>query len=59
METLFDTMCAAHDWAIDRIHHHSDKNDYETAYAIQAEFREWMNPNIPEVDVFSLEYIGE
>ncbi len=59
MATLAQTLSSSHDWAIDRIHHHSDKNDYENAYAIQAEFREWLNPDVPEVDVFSLEYIGE
>jgi hypothetical protein len=31
----------------------------EDAQAIQAEFREWMDPDISEHDVFSLEYLGD
>jgi hypothetical protein len=59
METLEQTLKESHDWAMDRIHYHCEKSEYEDAYSIRAEFREWMDHNIPEVDVFSLEYIGE
>ena len=31
----------------------------DSAYAVQQEFSEWLNPNIEEHDIFSLEYIGE
>jgi len=62
MTTLEDTLRQSHDWAIDRIHTLCDKNDeeqYQNAYAIQLEFSEWMNPNIAEHDIFSLEYLGD
>ena len=59
MVTLSQTLSHSHDWAIDRIHYHCDKNNYENAYSIQAEFSEWINPDILEHDIVSLEYIGE
>jgi len=58
MVTLEQTLRTSHDWAIDRIHYLSEK-DIEDARAIQSEFSEWLNPDIPEHDIFSLEYIGE
>jgi hypothetical protein len=58
MVTLEQTLRTSHDWAIDRIHYLSEEN-IEDAYAIQSEFSEWLNPDIPEHDIFSLEYIGE
>jgi hypothetical protein len=59
METLEKTLKKSHDWAIDRMHYLCDKRDYDTALAIQSEFNEWLNPNIEEHDIFSLEFIGE
>jgi hypothetical protein len=58
MVTLEQTLRTSHDWAIDRIHYLSEEN-IEDAHAIQSEFSEWLNPDIPEHDIFSLEYIGE
>jgi hypothetical protein len=58
MVTLEQTLRTSHDWAIDRIHYLSE-NNLEDAHAIQSEFSEWLNPDIPEHDIFSLEYIGE
>jgi hypothetical protein len=58
MATLEQTLRNTHDWAIDRIHTLSEK-DIENAHAIQSEFSEWLNPDIPEHDIFSLEFIGE
>jgi len=58
METLEKTLRLSHDWAIDRIHILSDKKDYEDARAIQSEFSEWLNPDIPDHDIFSLTFIG-
>jgi len=58
METLEKTLRQTHDWAVDRIHTLSEKN-IENAHAIQSEFSEWLNPNIPDHDIFSLEFIGE
>jgi hypothetical protein len=58
MVTLETTLQTTHDWAVDRIHTLSEKN-IEDAHAIQSEFSEWLNPKIPEHDIFSLEFIGE
>ncbi len=58
MVTLEQTLRQSHDWAIDRIHYLSER-DIDNAQSIQAEFSEWLNPDILEHDIFSLEYIGE
>ena len=58
MVTLEQTLRDSHNWAIDRIHELSDI-DIEAAYAIQSEFNEWLNPDIPDHDIYSLEYLGE
>jgi hypothetical protein len=58
METLEKTLQTAHDWAVDRIHTLCEEN-IEDAHAIQSEFSEWLNPNILDHDIFSLEFIGE
>jgi hypothetical protein len=58
MVTLEQTLRQSHDWAIDRIEH-LHKKDIEAAYAIQSEFSEWLNPDIENHDIFSLEYIGD
>ena len=47
-----------HDWAVDRIHILCETN-LDDAYSIQCEFSEWLDPNIEEHDVFSLEFIGD
>lgn len=62
METLIETLRINHDWAVDRIHTLCDRNEepeYQNAYSIQQEFSEWLDPNIDEHDIFSLEYIGD
>ena len=58
MDTLVETLKQTHDWAIDRIHTLCEEN-IEDAHAIQSEFREWLNPEILDHDIFSLEFIGE
>lgn len=58
METLEKTLRQTHDWAVDRIHTLCEYN-IEDAHAIQSEFSEWLNPEIEDHDIFSLEYIGE
>ena len=58
MVTLEQTLRQTHDWAIDRIHTLAEKN-IEDAHAIQSEFYEWLNPNIEDHDIYSLEYIGD
>jgi hypothetical protein len=59
METLEKTLRTSHDWAVDRIHSLCEQKDYKDAHAIQSEFSEWLNPDIPEHDIFSLAYLGE
>ena len=59
MEILEKTLKQSHDWAVDRIHTLCEENCFENAHAIQSEFSEWLNPDIPEHDIFSLEFIGE
>jgi hypothetical protein len=58
MVTLEQTLRTTHDWAIDRIHSICDR-DIDNANAIQSEFSEWLNPDIDNHDIFSLEYIGD
>ena len=58
MVTLEETLQTTHDWAVDRIHTLCEEN-IEDAHAIQSEFSEWLNPDIPDHDIFSLEFIGE
>ena len=58
MATLVETLRLTHDWAIDRIHTLCD-DDLEDAHATQSEFSEWLDPEIDDHDVFSLEYIGD
>ena len=59
MLTLEQTLRTSHDWAIDRMHFLYEMKDYDSAMAIQSEFSEWLNPDIPDHDIFSLEFIGE
>ena len=59
MKTLEETLRLSHDWAINRIDYLCEQRDYEDAQAIQSEFSEWLNPDIPDHDIFSLAYIGE
>jgi hypothetical protein len=58
MTTLEQTLRQSHDWALERINVLSHKN-VDNAYAIQQEFSEWLNPDIENHDIFSLEYIGD
>ena len=58
METLENTLLKTHDWAVDRIHTLCELS-LEDAYSIQCEFSEWLDPNVEEHDIFSLEYIGD
>ena len=65
METLEETLHKTHQWAIDRMHtlcadRDSDPMEsIENAHAIQTEFSEWLNPNIEDHDIYSLEFLGD
>ena len=58
MVTLEQTLQTTHDWAIDRIHTLCEEN-IENVHAIQSEFSEWLDPDILDHDIFSLEFIGD
>jgi hypothetical protein len=58
MVTLEQTLQVAHDWAVDRIHTLCEER-LEDAHAIQSEFCEWLDPEIPDHDIYSLEFLGE
>ena len=58
MVTLETTLRQTHDWAVDRIHTLCEEN-IENAHAIQSEFCEWLDPDILDHDIFSLEFIGD
>ena len=66
METLQKTLRHTHDWALDRIEvlssrsiHDRDFDLFEDSNAIAQELYEWVNPEIEDQEVISLEYIGE
>ena len=65
MVTLEDTLKATHDWAVDRIHTLCEIPTYnvistvEDAHAIKAEFCEWLDPEIEDHEIYSLEYLGD
>jgi len=65
MVTLEETLKLSRDWAVDRMHTILELPSkdpmacVEDAHAIQAEFSEWLDPDIKEHDIFSLEFIGD
>ena len=71
METLEQTLWVIRNWSIDRVHTIIEEassdvvrgdqlvDAIDDAYSIQQEFSEWLNPDIDDHDVVSLEYIGD
>ena len=65
MEILEKTLHVTHEWAVDRMHILCDmKTDdvlksVEDAHAIQSEFAEWLDPNLEDHEIYSLEYLGD
>tara|TARA_B100000700_G_scaffold192400_1_gene211909 strand:- start:653 stop:853 length:201 start_codon:yes stop_codon:yes gene_type:complete len=62
METLEETLKRNYDWAIHRMDVLSKLGTYEDiieADSIRQEFREWINPNIDDHDILSLEYLPD
>jgi len=67
MVTLEQTLQETHDWVIDRLHTLCDESPYSTmeeavqkvenAHALRSEFAEWLNPDIDNHDIYSLEYL--
>ena len=56
---LYDVLCVSHDWAIERIDQLDNEKREEDALAIELEFYEWLDPNVPHHDVVSMEYIAD
>ena len=71
METLEQTLWVIRNWSIDRVHTIIDESStdiirsdkfveaVDDAYCFQQEFAEWLNPDIDDHDVMSLEYLGD
>jgi hypothetical protein len=65
MVTLEETLSKTHDWAVDRLHTLCDMKSYdvlesvENAHALRMEFAEWLDPEVEDHEVYSLEYLGE
>jgi len=65
METLEKTLQVTHEWAVDRMHILCDMKSedvlksIEDAHAIQSEFAEWLDPNLEDHEIYSLEYFGD
>ena len=65
MVTLEDTLQKVHEWTVDRLHVLCDSEtddvlkSVEDAHALRMEFDEWLDPNVEDHEIFSLEYIGD
>ena len=65
MVTLEQTLKETRDWVVDRMHSLCQIETYdvlesvENAHALQCEFAEWLNPDIEDHEIYSLEYLGE
>jgi len=58
MKTFEQSLRDTHDWAVNRIHILYDK-DEKNANAIQQEFLEWLDHDIEDHEVYSLEFLGD
>jgi hypothetical protein len=58
METLEQTLKNTHDWTLKRVEFLSEKDMHDDAFCIVQEFSEWLDPDVDDHDVFSMEYIG-
>ena len=63
MESLDKTLYEVHEWARMRIatltHSGNKKINALDEKCIREEFKEWLDPDLEDHDVFSMEYIGE
>ena len=58
METLQQTLKNTHEWTLKRVEFLSEKDMHDDAFCIVQEFSEWLDPDVDDHDVFSMEYIG-
>ena len=63
MESLDKTLYEVHEWARMRIttltHSGNKEINALDEKCIREEFKEWLDPDLEDHDVFSMEYIGE
>ena len=63
METLEQTLKNTHDWAKMRIatltHSANKEINALDEKCIREEFKEWLDPDLEDHDIFSMEYIGD
>ena len=59
MATLEQTLKLNHDWVLKRVHDLVDEEYEGDAYSLVQEFREWLDMEKDDHDIFSLEYIGD
>jgi len=60
MVNLERTIKISHNWALERIHTLcQDDSRIDDAYSITKEFDEWLEPELDEHDILSLEFIGD
>ena len=63
METLEQTLKNTHDWARMRIalltHSGNKEINALDEKCIREEFKEWLDPDLEDHDIFSMEYIGD
>ena len=63
MESLDKTLCEVHEWARMRIatltHSGNKEINALDEKCIREEFKEWLDPDLEDHDIFSMEYIGD
>ena len=63
MESLEQTLERNHTWARMRIatltHSHNKEINALDEKCIREEFKEWLDPDLEDHDIFSMEYIGD
>ena len=59
MEILNQILKHNHKWVLDRVAKLDENNQHDDGFSIVQEFEEWLDPDIEDHDIFSLEYIGE
>ena len=58
MATLDNTLSTTHTWVLNRVEKLTSERYEEDAYSIVQEFREWLDPDVDDHDIYSLEYIN-
>ena len=58
MATLDNTLSTTHTWVLNRVEKLTSERYEEDAYSIVQEFKEWLDPDVNDHDIYSLEYIN-